>query len=96
MEKRGGKGDKSEGSGKQSKFKGPNPSKTQSTQKDKGKGNEAANLEYDNTQFTGKIKKNFYNRVWVRNGAVIEREFDLNSFEELGFGYLQILQIRDG
>ena len=27
--------------------------------------------------------------MWVRNGAVIEREFDLNSFEDLGFGYLQ-------
>ena len=27
--------------------------------------------------------------MWVRNGAVVEREFDLNSFEDLGFGFLQ-------
>ena len=29
-----------------------------------------------------------YNRVLVRNGAKIEREFDLNSFEDLGIGFL--------
>ena len=83
-----GKGDKPGGSGKQSKFKGPNPSKIQSTQTDKGKGKEASNLEYD-ALFIGKIKEKFYNQVWVKNGAVIEWEFDLNSFEELGFRYLQ-------
>ena len=88
MEKGSGKVDKSEGSGKQTKFKGPNVSKTQSTQKDKGKGKAASNLGYDDTRFTRKIKENFYNRVWIRNENVIEREFDLNSFEELGFGYL--------
>ena len=27
--------------------------------------------------------------MWVRNREAIEREFDLNSFEDLGFGYLQ-------
>ena len=80
MENRVGKGDEPGGSSKQSNSKVPNPSKTQSTQKDKGKGNTATNLEYD--------EEKVYNRVWVRNEAVIEREFDLNSFEELGFGYL--------
>ena len=73
MEKGSGKGDKSEGSGKQSKFKGPNLSKTQSTQKDKGKRKAASNIGYDDTRFTGKIEENFYNRVWVKNGAVMER-----------------------
>ncbi|GFZ14434.1 hypothetical protein Acr_24g0006240 [Actinidia rufa] len=52
-EKGSGKGDKLGGLGKHSNFKGPNPSKAQSTQKDRGKGKEATNLEYDNTQFTG-------------------------------------------
>ena len=26
--------------------------------------------------------------MWVRNGAVIEREFDLNFFKDLGYGFL--------
>ena len=64
---------------------GPNSSKTQSTQKVKGKGKVVANLEYDDTQFTSKRKEKFYSWVWVWNGAILEREFDLNSFEELGF-----------
>ena len=82
MEKRGGKWDKSEGSGKQSKFKGPNPSKTQSTHTDKGKRKATSNLEYDDTRFTDKIEEKFYNRVWVKNRVVIERKFDLNSFNK--------------
>ncbi|GFS38834.1 hypothetical protein Acr_00g0059720 [Actinidia rufa] len=71
------------GSSKQSKSKGS------SSQKGKGKKKESTNLEYDATRFTEKIEEKFYNRVWVKNGVVIEREFDLNSFEDLGFGYLQ-------
>ena len=69
--------------GKQSKSKGSN------SHKGKGKEKESTNLDYDATRFTRKIEKKFYNRVWVRNGTVIEREFDLNSFKDLGFGYLQ-------
>ena len=55
------------GSDKQSK------SKESSSQKGKEKEKESTNLEYDATQFTKKIEEKFYNRVWVRNGAVIER-----------------------
>ncbi|GFS29100.1 hypothetical protein Acr_00g0005390 [Actinidia rufa] len=57
------------GSGKQSKSKG--------TGSKKGKEKEPTNLDYDHTQFTRKVEKNFYNRVWIKNGAVIERELDL-------------------
>ena len=45
-------------------------------------------MDYDATRFTGKIEEKLYNRVWVRNRAVIEREFNVNSFENMGFGYL--------
>ncbi|GFY87682.1 hypothetical protein Acr_05g0013210 [Actinidia rufa] len=64
-------------------------SKGSISQKGKGKEKESTNLEYDATRFTEKIEEKFYNRVWVRNGEVIEREFDLNFFKDLGFGYLQ-------
>ena len=57
MENGGGKGDKPRGSGKQFKYKGPNSSKTQSTQKDKERRKAAANLEYDDTQFNKKIRR---------------------------------------
>ena len=69
-------------SGKQSKFKGS------SSQKGKRKEKKLTNLDYDATRFTEKIEENFCNCVWVRNGAVIEREFELNSFEDLRFRYL--------
>ena len=65
--------------------------KGSSSQRDKGKEKESTNLEYNATQFINKIEEKFYNQVWVRNGAVIKKEFDLNSFEELGFVYLHNL-----
>ena len=69
------------GSGKQSKSKGS------SSQRDKRKDREFIIIDYDATQSTGKIEEKLYNQVWVRNGAVIEREFNLFSFENLGFGH---------
>ena len=57
---------------KKSKFKGLCP------QNGKGKEKQSTNLDYDATRFTGQIEEKFYNRVWVRNRAVIEKEFDLN------------------
>ncbi|GFY97540.1 hypothetical protein Acr_12g0000810 [Actinidia rufa] len=74
---------KTGGSGKQSKSKGS------SSQRSKGKKNESTNLDYDHTRFTGKVEEKFYNWVWVRNGAVIEREFNFLSFENFLFGYLE-------
>ncbi|GFZ15886.1 hypothetical protein Acr_25g0002950 [Actinidia rufa] len=73
---------KTGGSGRQSKSKGS------SSQRDKGKDIELIVVDYDATRFIGKIEEKLYSRVWVRNGAVIEREFNLFSFENLGFGYL--------
>ena len=66
-------------------------SKSKGTGSQKGKGKEVANVDYDATRFTGKIEEKLYNRVWVRNGVVIEREFNVNSFENMGFGYLEDL-----
>ena len=51
-------------------------------------------MDYDITQFTGKIEEKLYNRAWVRSGAIIEREFNVNSFENMGFGYLENLMNR--
>ncbi|GFS37315.1 hypothetical protein Acr_00g0051340 [Actinidia rufa] len=71
------------GSGRQTKSKGS------SSQRNKGKEKESTNLEYDHTWFTGKVEKKLYNHVWIRNGVAIGREFNLNSFENLQFGYLE-------
>ena len=85
MEKEGSKGDKGGGLGKKSK--GLASPTSQATQKDKGK-KSMADMGYDDTRFTGKIEEKFYNRVWIKNGAVIEREFHIDTFEDLGFGFL--------
>ena len=69
------------GSGRQSKSKG--------SSSQKGKKKEPTNLDYDHTQFIGKLEDKLYNRVWARNGAVIEREIDLVTLEDIGIGYLQ-------
>ena len=71
----------SESSGKHSKSKG--------TGSKKGKEKEPINLDYDHILFVIKIEERLYNRVWIRNGAVIERELDLVSLENIGFKYLQ-------
>ncbi|GFS32862.1 hypothetical protein Acr_00g0025140 [Actinidia rufa] len=73
---------KTGGSGRQSKSKGS------SSQREKGKDRELITIDYDTSRFIRKIEEKLYNRVWVRNGAVIESEFNLFSFEDLGFGYL--------
>ncbi|GFS32071.1 hypothetical protein Acr_00g0020660 [Actinidia rufa] len=68
------------GSSRQSKSKGS------SSLKSKGKEKESTNLDYDHTRFTKKVEEKLYNRVWIRNGAVIERELDLVSLENIGIG----------
>ena len=62
-------------SGKQSKSKGT------SSQKEKEK--ESTNLDNDHTRSTKKVEEKLYNRVWVRNHAVIERELDFVSLEDI-------------
>ncbi|GFY91470.1 hypothetical protein Acr_07g0016660 [Actinidia rufa] len=69
------------GSGRQSKPKGL------TSQRAKGKDRKLITVDYDASRFTRKIKEKLYNRVWVRNGAVIEQEFNLLSFENLQFGF---------
>ena len=69
-------------------------SKSKRTGSTKGKENELTNLDYDHTRFVEKIEERLYNRVWIRNGAVIERELDLVSLENIGFEYLQNFMTR--
>ncbi|GFS42896.1 hypothetical protein Acr_00g0082390 [Actinidia rufa] len=47
------------------------------------------NVDYDSSWFTDKVEEKLYNRVWVRNGAMIERELDLVTLENLGIEFLQ-------
>ena len=54
------------GSDRQSKFKGS------SSQRDNGKDRELIIVYHDASQFTKKIEEKLDNRVWVRNGVVIE------------------------
>ena len=68
--------------GKQLKSKGS------SSQKCKGKEKESNNLDYDHTRFTRKVEEKLYNRVWIRNGDVIEKEIDLVTLEDIGIRYL--------
>ena len=68
-----------------------NHSKSKEMGSQKGKRKEIANMDYDDTRFTVKIEEKLYSRVWVKNGPVIEREFNVNSFENMGFGYLEDL-----
>ena len=63
-----------------------------SSQNGKEKEKEPTNLDYDHTRFTGKLEEKLYNRVWVRNGAMIEREIDLVTLKDIGIGYLKDLK----
>ncbi|GFS37279.1 hypothetical protein Acr_00g0051090 [Actinidia rufa] len=46
-------------------------------------------LDYDSYRFTSKVEEKLYNKVWVRNGAVIERELNLVMLENSGIELLQ-------
>ena len=58
-----------------------------SSKKSKSKGKEE--VDYDSSRFTGKDEERIYNRVWILNGAVIERELDLVLLENSGIEFLQ-------
>ncbi|GFZ14447.1 hypothetical protein Acr_24g0006370 [Actinidia rufa] len=49
------------------------------SKKSKSKGNEG--VDYDVSRFTGKNEEKLYNKVWIRNGAVIERKLNLVALE---------------
>ncbi|GFZ18293.1 hypothetical protein Acr_27g0000320 [Actinidia rufa] len=52
------------------------------SKKSKSKGKE--NVNYDASQFTSKVEETLYNKVWVRNEAVIERKLNLVALENTG------------
>ena len=56
-------------------------------QKSKSKGKES--VDYDASRFVGKVEEKLYNKVWVQNGAVIERKLNLIAQETSGIAFLQ-------
>ncbi|GFS29009.1 hypothetical protein Acr_00g0004960 [Actinidia rufa] len=55
----------------------------------KSKSKRKKSMNYDFSRFTGKVEEKFYDRVWVRNGAVIKRELNLVMLENSGIELLQ-------
>ncbi|XP_057507328.1 uncharacterized protein LOC130790315 [Actinidia eriantha] len=53
--------------------------------KSKGK----AGVDYDAFHFTGQNEKKLFNKVWVRNGAVLERKLNLVALENIGIRFVQ-------
>ncbi|GFY88783.1 hypothetical protein Acr_06g0007230 [Actinidia rufa] len=49
------------------------------TKRSKSKGK--AGVDYDASRFTGKNAENLFNKVWIRNGAVLERKLNLVALE---------------
>ncbi|GFS40604.1 hypothetical protein Acr_00g0069500 [Actinidia rufa] len=58
-----------------------------SSKKSKSKGKEG--VDYDASCFTGKNEEKLYNKVWVRNGAVIERKLNVVALENTGIRFVQ-------
>ncbi|GFZ05427.1 nucleosome assembly protein 1;2 [Actinidia rufa] len=57
------------------------------TKRSKSKGK--AGVDYDASRFTGKNAKNLFNKVWIRNGAVLERKLNLVALENTGISFVQ-------
>ncbi|GFS31878.1 hypothetical protein Acr_00g0019670 [Actinidia rufa] len=53
--------------------------------KSKGK----AGVDYDASRFTGKNTENLFNKVWIRNGVVLERKLNLVALENTGISFVQ-------
>ncbi|GFS44270.1 hypothetical protein Acr_00g0089480 [Actinidia rufa] len=53
--------------------------------KSKGK----AGVDYDVSRFTGKNAENLFNKVWIRNGAVLKRKLNLVALENSGISFVQ-------
>ncbi|GFS34253.1 hypothetical protein Acr_00g0032940 [Actinidia rufa] len=56
-----------------------------SSKKSKSKGS----VDYDYSQFTSKVKEKLYHKVWVRNGAVIEKKLNIVALENAGIKWVQ-------
>ncbi|GFS36417.1 hypothetical protein Acr_00g0045820 [Actinidia rufa] len=57
------------------------------TKRSKSKGK--AGVNYDASRFTGKNAENLFNKVWIRNGAVLERKLNLVALENSGISFVQ-------
>ncbi|GFZ06469.1 hypothetical protein Acr_18g0006390 [Actinidia rufa] len=55
------------------------------TKKSKSKGK--AGVDYDASHFTGQNEEKLFNKVWVRNGAVLKRKLNLVALENTGIRY---------
>ncbi|GFS36333.1 hypothetical protein Acr_00g0045420 [Actinidia rufa] len=55
---------------------------TGSSRKSKSKGKEG--VDYDASRFTGINEEKLYNKVWIRNGAVIERKLNVVALKNTG------------
>ena len=45
--------------------------------------------DYDYSRFTGKVEERLYHKVWIRNGAVIERKLNIVALENAGIRWVQ-------
>ncbi|GFY87384.1 hypothetical protein Acr_05g0010230 [Actinidia rufa] len=57
------------------------------TKRSKSKGK--AGVDYDASRFTGKNAENLFNKVWIRNRAVLERKLNLVALENTGISFVQ-------
>ena len=55
----------------------------------KSKSNGKEGVDYDDSRFTSKNEEKLYNKVWVRNGAVIERKLNVVALENTGIRFVQ-------
>ncbi|PSR98011.1 Immunoglobulin superfamily member 8 like [Actinidia chinensis var. chinensis] len=62
------------------------------TKRSKSKGK--AGVDYDASRFTGQNDEKLFNKVFIRNGAVLERKFNLVALENIGISFVQNFTIR--
>ncbi|GFS42198.1 hypothetical protein Acr_00g0078460 [Actinidia rufa] len=60
----------------------------------RSKSKEKAGVDYDASRFTGENVENLFNKVWIRNGAVLERKLNLVALENTGISFVQNFTIR--
>ncbi|GFY91136.1 hypothetical protein Acr_07g0013320 [Actinidia rufa] len=57
------------------------------TKRSKSKGK--AGVDYDVSRFTGQNEEKLFNKVWVRNRAVLDRKLNLVALENTGISFVQ-------
>ncbi|GFS33396.1 hypothetical protein Acr_00g0028170 [Actinidia rufa] len=55
----------------------------------KSKYKEKENVDYDASRFISKNEEKLYNKVWVRNRAVIEKKLNIVALENIGIKFVQ-------